>query len=47
VVTGTPTSYDLSRLGAQAYVRDVLKMFGLQDSLIFLNKYDAARIEQF
>jgi hypothetical protein len=36
---------DIYLIGVQAYVRDVLEMFGLQDSLIFLDEYDAARIE--
>jgi anti-anti-sigma factor len=36
---------DIYLIGVQAYVRDVLEMFDLQDSLIFLDEYDAARIE--
>ncbi|MBN1137282.1 MAG: STAS domain-containing protein [Anaerolineae bacterium] len=38
---------DIYLIGVRACVREVLDMTGLQDSMIFLDEYDAARIEQF
>jgi anti-anti-sigma factor len=40
-------SVDIYLIGMKWYVREVLETAGLQHSLIFLDEYDAARIEQF